>query len=131
MIRILAVLAALFLVAPAIAQPLPANPGYDEIAAMLHLFKHSFPEDMESGLEDSKVFDHPYTTMPSADRKDLGVFYPFISVILAVSSACGRSAVHPGGSGSSEGQRVCRHGRRRQVRNEVRRRPESPQPVSP
>src|SRR5207302_1973667 len=26
----------------------------------------------------SKVFDHPYTTMPSADRKDLGVFYPFV-----------------------------------------------------
>ena len=45
---------------------------------MLHLFKHSFPEDMESGLEDDKVFDHPYTTMPSADRKDLGVFYPFM-----------------------------------------------------
>jgi CO/xanthine dehydrogenase Mo-binding subunit len=49
-----------------------------DIAIMLHLFKHSFPEDMESGLEDSKVFDHPYTTMPSADRKDLGVFYPFM-----------------------------------------------------
>jgi CO/xanthine dehydrogenase Mo-binding subunit len=49
-----------------------------EIAVMLHLFKHSFPEDMESGLEDSKVFDHPYTTMPSADRSDLGVFYPFM-----------------------------------------------------
>jgi CO/xanthine dehydrogenase Mo-binding subunit len=49
-----------------------------DIAVMLHLFKHSFPDDMESGLEDSKVFDHPYTTMPSADRKDLGVFYPFM-----------------------------------------------------
>ena len=49
-----------------------------EIAVMLHLFKHSFPEDMESGLDASKVFDHPYTTMPSADRKDLGVFYPFM-----------------------------------------------------
>jgi CO/xanthine dehydrogenase Mo-binding subunit len=49
-----------------------------EIAVMLHLFKHSFPEEMESGLEASKVFDHPYTTMPSADRKDLGVFYPFM-----------------------------------------------------
>ena len=49
-----------------------------EIAVMLHLFKHSFPEDIESGLEESKVFDHPYTTMPSADRKDLGVFYPFM-----------------------------------------------------
>jgi CO/xanthine dehydrogenase Mo-binding subunit len=49
-----------------------------EIAIALHLFKHSFPEDLESGLEESKVFDHPYTTMPSADRSDLGVFYPFV-----------------------------------------------------
>ena len=49
-----------------------------DIAVMLHLFKHTFPDDVESGLEDSKVFDHPYTTMPSADRKDLGVFYPFV-----------------------------------------------------
>jgi CO/xanthine dehydrogenase Mo-binding subunit len=49
-----------------------------DIAVMLHLFKHSFPPDVESGLEESQVFDHPYTTMPSADRKDLGVFYPFM-----------------------------------------------------
>ncbi len=49
-----------------------------DIAIALHLFKHSFPDDVESGLEESKVFDHPYTTMPSADRKDLGVFYPFM-----------------------------------------------------
>ncbi|HXV94196.1 MAG TPA: xanthine dehydrogenase family protein molybdopterin-binding subunit [Pseudonocardia sp.] len=49
-----------------------------DIAIALHLFKHSFPSDVESGLEDSKVFDHPYTTMPSADRSDLGVFYPFM-----------------------------------------------------
>ncbi|MBO0848616.1 MAG: xanthine dehydrogenase family protein [Pseudonocardia sp.] len=49
-----------------------------DIAIALHLFKHSFPEDVESGLEESKVFDHPYTTMPSADRKNLGVFYPFV-----------------------------------------------------
>jgi CO/xanthine dehydrogenase Mo-binding subunit len=49
-----------------------------EVAIALHLFKHSFPEDMESGLGDSKVYDHPYTTMPSDDRKDLGVFYPFM-----------------------------------------------------
>ena len=48
-----------------------------EIAIALHLFKHSFPADMESGLDESKVFDDPYTTMRSADRKDLGVFYPF------------------------------------------------------
>ena len=30
-----------------------------EIAIALHLFKHSFPADMESGLDESKVFDHP------------------------------------------------------------------------
>lgn len=49
-----------------------------EVAIMAHLFKHSLPEDVESGLEGSKVYDHPYTTMPSADRSDLGVFYPFM-----------------------------------------------------
>ena len=49
-----------------------------EIAIMLHLFKHSFPADMTSGLDESQVYDHPWTTMPSADRKDLGVFYPFM-----------------------------------------------------
>jgi CO/xanthine dehydrogenase Mo-binding subunit len=49
-----------------------------DIAGMLHLFKHSFDEDVESGLSESKVYDHPYTTMPSDDRKDLGVFYPFM-----------------------------------------------------
>src|SRR5207249_6505872 len=49
-----------------------------EVAVMAHLFKHSLPDEIESGLEASKVFDHPYTTMPSADRKDLGVFYPFM-----------------------------------------------------
>ncbi len=36
------------------------------------------PDDMESGLEATKVYDHPYTTMPSTDRYDLGVFYPFM-----------------------------------------------------
>jgi CO/xanthine dehydrogenase Mo-binding subunit len=49
-----------------------------EVAIMAHLFKHSLPDDIESGLEGSQVHDHPYTTMPSADRKDLGVFYPFM-----------------------------------------------------
>jgi CO/xanthine dehydrogenase Mo-binding subunit len=49
-----------------------------DIAIAAHLFKHSLPDDIESGLEASHVFDHPYTTMPSADRKDLGVFYPFM-----------------------------------------------------
>jgi carbon-monoxide dehydrogenase large subunit len=49
-----------------------------DIALQTHLFKHSLPAEIESGLEASKVYDHPYTTMPSADRKNLGVFYPFV-----------------------------------------------------
>lgn len=49
-----------------------------EVAIMAHLFKHSLPDDIESGLEASQVHDHPYTTMPSPDRTDLGVFYPFM-----------------------------------------------------
>jgi carbon-monoxide dehydrogenase large subunit len=49
-----------------------------EIAAWLHLFKHSLPEEIESGLEATKVYDHPYTTMPNDERTNLGVFYPFM-----------------------------------------------------
>ncbi|MEA2178481.1 MAG: hypothetical protein QOG77_1778, partial [Solirubrobacteraceae bacterium] len=50
-----------------------------EIAVQTHLFKHSLPAEIESGLEASKVYDHPYTTMPNADRTNLGVFYPFVA----------------------------------------------------
>jgi CO/xanthine dehydrogenase Mo-binding subunit len=49
-----------------------------EVAVMAHLFKHSLPDDIESGLDGNQVYDHPYTTMPSDDRSDLGVFYPFM-----------------------------------------------------
>ncbi|HEU5439945.1 MAG TPA: xanthine dehydrogenase family protein molybdopterin-binding subunit [Ktedonobacterales bacterium] len=49
-----------------------------EIALWTHLFKHSLPDEIESGLEANKVYDHPYTTMPNADRTNLGVFYPFV-----------------------------------------------------
>jgi carbon-monoxide dehydrogenase large subunit len=49
-----------------------------EIAMNAHLFKHQLPEEIESGLAADQVYDHPYTTMPSEDRKDLGVFYPFM-----------------------------------------------------
>jgi CO/xanthine dehydrogenase Mo-binding subunit len=40
--------------------------------------KLDLPPEMESGLEGSFTYDHPYTTLPSADRKDLGVFYPIV-----------------------------------------------------
>ena len=49
-----------------------------EVALWAHLFKHSLPDDIETGLEADKVYDHPHTTMPSDDRKNLGVFYPFV-----------------------------------------------------
>jgi CO/xanthine dehydrogenase Mo-binding subunit len=52
--------------------------GLAEIAAWCNLFKHSLPDDIESGLAADKVYDHPYTTMPADDRSDLGVFYPFV-----------------------------------------------------
>ena len=34
---------------------------------------------MESGLEARHTYDHPYLTPPSADRKDLGSFYPMMA----------------------------------------------------
>ena len=49
-----------------------------EIALNAYMFKLNLPEDIESGLEASYTYDHPYTTMPSDDRSDLGVFYPFM-----------------------------------------------------
>jgi CO/xanthine dehydrogenase Mo-binding subunit len=55
-----------------------ARKSLGDIAVMAHLFKHSLPDDIESGMEAGQVFDHPYTTMPSADRSSLGVFYPFM-----------------------------------------------------
>ena len=55
-----------------------ARKALGEVAIMAHLFKHSLPAEIESGLEASQVFDHPYTTMPSDDRSSLGVFYPFM-----------------------------------------------------
>ena len=33
---------------------------------------------MESGLEGAFTYDHPYTTLPSDDRTDLGAFYPMM-----------------------------------------------------
>ena len=49
-----------------------------EIALQAHYFRLSLPADVNSGLDASHVYDHPYTTMPSEDRTDLGVFYPIM-----------------------------------------------------
>jgi CO/xanthine dehydrogenase Mo-binding subunit len=52
--------------------------GYAEIGLKAYWFKLDLPEGMESGLEARYTYDHPYLTMPSADRKDLGAFYPMM-----------------------------------------------------
>lgn len=49
-----------------------------EVAMQAHYFRLSLPDDVNSGLDASYVYDHPYTTMPSEDRTDLGVFYPIM-----------------------------------------------------
>jgi CO/xanthine dehydrogenase Mo-binding subunit len=49
-----------------------------ELAGLAYFFKASLPEGMESGLDASFVYDHPYLTMPKKDRSDLGVFYPCV-----------------------------------------------------
>ena len=33
---------------------------------------------MPSGLAAQSTYDHPLTTLPNADRSDLGIFYPFV-----------------------------------------------------
>jgi CO/xanthine dehydrogenase Mo-binding subunit len=53
-----------------------ARKEFAELATAAHLFAADLPEGLQSGLEASHVYDHPYTTKPKADRSDLGVFYP-------------------------------------------------------
>jgi carbon-monoxide dehydrogenase large subunit len=52
--------------------------GYAELGLKAYWFKLDLPAGMESGLEARHTYDHPYLTMPSADRKDLGAFYPMM-----------------------------------------------------
>ncbi len=49
-----------------------------DIGMKAYWFKLDLPPDIESGLEGSFTYDHPYTTKPSDDRKDLGAFYPIM-----------------------------------------------------
>jgi CO/xanthine dehydrogenase Mo-binding subunit len=50
-----------------------------EVAMRAHLFAHDNPEGEYSGLIDVYTYDHPYATPPSADRTDMGAFYPMVS----------------------------------------------------
>ena len=45
-----------------------------------HFFRLSFPDtpEFDTGLDAACTYDHPLTTMPSEDRKDLGIFYPIM-----------------------------------------------------
>ena len=49
-----------------------------EVALTAYMFRLDLPADMESGLAAQSTYDHPLTTVPSDDRSDLGIFYPFV-----------------------------------------------------
>jgi len=49
-----------------------------DIGMKAYWFKLDLPPGMESGLEGTYTYDHPYATKPSDDRKDLGAFYPIM-----------------------------------------------------
>ena len=51
-----------------------------EVALHAHFFRLSWPDDpsLTSGLDAAHVYDHPVTTLPAADRKDMGIFYPIM-----------------------------------------------------
>ena len=80
-----------------------------DIAMMAYMFKLDLPPDMESGLATQWTYDHPLTTLPKADRSDLGMFYPFVGhawhmAVVEVDPGTGRveflrySAVHDAGT---------------------------------
>ena len=50
-----------------------------DVAMLAHLFKETNPEGEDSGLVTTFTYDHPFVSLPSADRKDMGAFYPFVS----------------------------------------------------
>jgi CO/xanthine dehydrogenase Mo-binding subunit len=52
---------------------------YADLGLKAYWFKLDLPAGMESGLEARHTYDHPYLTLPSADRKDLGAFYPIMA----------------------------------------------------
>jgi CO/xanthine dehydrogenase Mo-binding subunit len=53
--------------------------GMGDVAMLAHLFKETNPEGEDSGLVTTFTYDHPFVSLPSEDRKDMGAFYPFVS----------------------------------------------------
>ena len=50
-----------------------------DVAMLAHLFKETNPEGEDSGLVTTFTYDHPFVSLPSEDRRDMGAFYPFVS----------------------------------------------------
>ena len=48
------------------------------VAEVANLFPLDLPEGMESGLQATHRYDHPYVTKPNEDRTDLGIFYGIV-----------------------------------------------------
>jgi CO/xanthine dehydrogenase Mo-binding subunit len=59
--------------------------GIADIGMKAYWHKFDLPPGMESGLEGSFTYDHPFTTPPSEDRKDLGAFYPIMGHAVHIS----------------------------------------------
>jgi CO/xanthine dehydrogenase Mo-binding subunit len=49
-----------------------------DVGMKAYWYKADLPEGMESGLEGSFTYDHPFTTLPNDERTDLGTFYPIM-----------------------------------------------------
>ena len=51
-----------------------------DVAMQAHFFRLSFPDkpEYDTGLDANYTYDHPLTTLPSGDGKDLGIFYPIM-----------------------------------------------------
>jgi CO/xanthine dehydrogenase Mo-binding subunit len=56
----------------------------DAIAGKANAFKLQMPDDVGTGLQATFTYDHPRTTLPNADRTDLGIFYPFMAQTMHV-----------------------------------------------
>ena len=80
-----------------------------EIALTAYMFRLDLPPDMPSGLAAQSTYDHPLTTLPNADRSDLGIFYPFVGhawhiAVIEVDAETGKfqflryAAVHDAGT---------------------------------
>ena len=50
----------------------------EELAQITYLRNLEMPRDVSSGLHAMYTYDQPYSTMPSKDRSDLGIFYPMM-----------------------------------------------------